>query len=355
MKFLSFVLVLSVALTAQAKEKVLIIETVAKSVELANIQGVDDIQFDSHGLLIKSIIDRSNNFEGIVAEGNVDKTDFWVLLDKKITDEKIKYVNMSFNFLEEPLGAPPIYAILPEGMENPVVTADRSTKNVKGLIKKHPEVLFVVAAGNGIPGWPIQTGASLDRTTFQVIPVVLKFDNILVVGSVNDNQIDPARFPEYVMSAFSNFGVENVDLLGPGERYESPYEEAYQSGTSFAAPYTFLALDGVKAYLPDATPALSKELLMKTVYIPDVKNDVAAGYETLLNLEDISKTKLDEYIKPLGQFFLVRSGGVMYPERAAKAAQLMKADSSLTVEQAALKLVDGDPADYKALWTERGF
>ncbi len=155
--------------------------------------------------------------------------------------------------------------------------------------------------------------------------------------------------------------MKNVDVLAAGENYEIPFQDEsldVGSGTSFAAPSVFLALDAIEENLPEATPELSKEILMKTVYIPNIKNDLAVTYKYLLVIENL-KVKYDILQGALDTpLFPVRSGGIVVKSRVQGVSELLKAQPELTPEQAALQVLEAaglSGADYQALWKDRGF
>jgi len=359
-KLFSALIVLFV-FSAQAKEKVLIIETVENDVASINEQGAGETVLGGHGQMVRAIINRAQNLEGYIVEGNLQKEVFWQAVDKKITDEKIKYVNMSFAFLQEPLGAPPPYAILPDGMENPTDVAQRETKWVRALIKSHPDTLFIAASGNGLPDWS-SNGFNLDGG-IALVPAGLSLDNIIAVGAVGANDIVDDLLPTYKMTFFSNYGIRSVDLLAAGENFVSPVDKnpdgsaALMTGTSFAAPYVFLGLDAIEGSLA-ARPALQrKEVLLKSVYIPNVKNDLAISNDEFLKAEQLASDKFNEFLSVRGGVFPVKSGGIVDPERAAQVAAALKADPSLGVDQAVFAVENASAAaavDLQAFWKARG-
>jgi len=88
-------------------------------------------------------------------------------------------------------------------------------------IEKHPEILFVVAAGND--------GKNLDG--FAEYPAVLSFPNMIVVASVNKKQNG--------LASDSNWSEKYVNIAAPGEEILSDTpENSYgpKTGTSMATP-----------------------------------------------------------------------------------------------------------------------
>jgi len=91
---------------------------------------------------------------------------------------------------------------------------------LKSAIKKHPEMLFIVSAGN----------ESQDIDLDPVYPAGFELPNMLVVASVDH---------EGHLSEFSNFGSEHVHLAARGEKVTAALAgggEWTVSGTSFSAP-----------------------------------------------------------------------------------------------------------------------
>jgi hypothetical protein len=129
-----------------------------------------------------------------------------------------------------------------------------SDQALEDAVTSHPNTLFVVAAGNGGVD---QVGD--DNDTTKVYPCALPMDNVLCVGatSANDHR-----------AAFSNYGLQSVDLFAPGVGIESTVcgggYEAW-SGTSMATPEVTGTAADVLAADPDLTTAELKQLLMDNV------------------------------------------------------------------------------------------
>jgi len=125
------------------------------------------------------------------------------------------------------------------------------------------DMVIVTAAGN----------ESKDISTGSIIqPCQLRTRNVLCIGSVNNKGI---------ISSFSNFGIQHVDIYAPGEEVISSIPMTHaedptvpfaaMSGTSMASPY----VAHVVARMLIEAPCLSSEkvvsILMKTAFSRTVK------------------------------------------------------------------------------------
>lgn len=128
----------------------------------------------------------------------------------------------------------------------------------------HPEMLFVVSAGND--------GRDIDIAP--VYPAALTLDNIIVVTSSDDF----GRLAEG-----SNWGVESVDLMVPGEGLEvTDYRGARgtASGSSYAVPRVAALAARLLAAHPEWTTEELKQALFARAVPPLVRggSPVAAGW-----------------------------------------------------------------------------
>ncbi len=114
-----------------------------------------------------------------------------------------------------------------------------------------PDMLIVTAAGN--ESTDVSTGSFIQ-------PCQLRTKNVLCVGSVNKKGI---------ISGFSNYGIQHVDIFAPGEEIVSTIPTAYaddpsmalaaKSGTSMASPY----VAHVVARMLIEAPCLSTDEVVK--------------------------------------------------------------------------------------------
>ncbi len=152
-------------------------------------------------------------------------------------------------------------------------------------------MIVVTAAGN----------ESTDVSTGSIIqPCQLRTRNVLCVGSVDKKG---------VISSFSNYGIQHVDIYAPGEDIVSTIPVAYandptrafdkMSGTSMASPY----VAHVVARVLIEAPCLSSEevinLLMKTAHVRKVKADrnIGNSNSSVLKYKIVNKKRAIEVAK----------------------------------------------------------
>lgn len=128
---------------------------------------------------------------------------------------------------------------------------------IKG-IKKYPDVIFVIAAGN--------ESANLNVTP--IMPACLNADNLIVVAAV-DSQNN--------LAYFSNFGKNCVDVAAPGveimssvpsRKHLSDKSASFDkmSGTSMASPFVTNVVAKMLAINPKLKPKQVKEILKDTSF-----------------------------------------------------------------------------------------
>jgi subtilisin family serine protease len=119
-------------------------------------------------------------------------------------------------------------------------------------IKRHSDVLFVVAAGNGGDDG---VGDDNDGSADANYPCAYDLPNVLCVGA-SDQSDEPAPF--------SNFGDETVEVFAPGVGIKSTIPGGFYDfwdGTSMATPH----VAGTAALLLQQTPELSAEDVVDAV------------------------------------------------------------------------------------------
>ena len=105
-------------------------------------------------------------------------------------------------------------------------------------VEDHPDMLFVVAAGNEERDIDIEPS----------YPPSFDHSNILVVAAIDENG---------ELADFSNYGKSSVDIAAPGEDILSLEPEGStgeKSGTSMAAPHVTRVAAKIKAINPQLTP-----------------------------------------------------------------------------------------------------
>lgn len=118
-------------------------------------------------------------------------------------------------------------------------TDEANYRDLRTAIRKHPDMLFVVAAGNN----------GKDNDHVPVYPASYPEDNILSVASWNAE--------EGRLALNSNFGLYSVDVAAPGVDILSSIPLARRqktSGTSMAAPYVTRIAARLKYRHPEWSP-----------------------------------------------------------------------------------------------------
>lgn len=141
---------------------------------------------------------------------------------------------------------------------------------------KQKGILVVVAAGN----------EKQDADKFLYFPAAYDFDNILAIGSINETGI---------LSGFSNFGVQNVDITAPGNNILSTMPNnniGIMSGTSQATAF----VSGVAALLWTENPNLTYQ---------QVRDYIIKGSKKLPNLKN--KTKYESTLDAFESMRLLKN------------------------------------------------
>ena len=121
---------------------------------------------------------------------------------------------------------------------------------VKKIIKNHPEVLFVVSAGNE------------GKRNLKVFPANFDLPNIISVGATS------RKNSEVVVADYSNYG-ETVTLLAPGLLTAplpgNPEHMAHSIGTSFSAPRVSRLAALILDQRPDWSPGQVKNFICQNL------------------------------------------------------------------------------------------
>lgn len=283
-------------------------------------------------------------------------------MEKAFKQHSINFVNMSFVFAVHWSG---------RNAGDPHKSFEGAYRAVKKVIKENKDTLFIVAAGNSFSNVSPKVdngsiGINVDKRT-RLYPVAFEFDNILSVGAIDADQITTSELPNYKIANYSNYGLKNVDVLAPGTGVElarpGNHTTITDKGTSFATPYVSNLMTRLSHTARHLHVSQLKELVMKTVYIPDL--DLAS--EVLIHHPLVShklRVVRDAFFAKYPKFFPVKSGGIVFPERAIATAKLLAKDKKLSVENAVLQtrkqiIISGESASdsyfkkLKLFWAQR--
>jgi hypothetical protein len=285
-----------------------------------------------HGTMVSTVA-----LEGIEdatlypASGNLQSSTFYEHMSDVIQRNEVGLVNMSFSFTK--IRSPNLNWRSNFGEAKLALTQ---------LIIENPQALFVAASGNGQFGGFNYDAVNLTRSIH--FPSGIGAENLFSVGAINSSEIEISKLSEYRMAKFSNYSIRHVDILAPGVGVETGRVgggHAPASGTSFASPYIINQVMKLSSLAPHLNYIKIKELMMKTVYIPNIQKAVRYGMNWR---ESYTKEDLEK-----GEWFPVRSGGIYHPERAEKVAKTLAEDPSMSIDQ----VVEAELSAEEFLWRSR--
>jgi len=249
-------------------------------------------------------------------------SEYFTNVSRHMKKVKVRVMNMSLGTNMTLGGPPPIQAKNEQDYL-------QIRSSMEAFIESRPEVLFVVAAGNGFWG----TAVNLDSTPHPTIPGALPHENILSVGAIDRAELS-SDLESSKMTYFSNYGPQAVDILAPGQSVVGARlggGSLPKNGTSMASPY-----------------------VVNKVIVPLLRMN-----ESFTNQDLIDLTLLTATIPNIEKPFPVKSGGIINPQRALHAAELLKANPDLRIEEAVTRVFDlegwslADIEKRKRLWRER--
>lgn len=221
----------------------------------------------SHGTHVAGIIAAENDNVELTA---IRREEFGGVSYAKGVDyaakKKVKIINMSFG------SAFPTVADA-DGYED--------WEPLKQSIKDHPEILFVIAAGNAFHGKPN------DNDKNQVPPASFNFPNVITVGSVDASGN---------LAAESNYGKKAVTIGALGVNVESSAVGGGKiklSGTSMAAPQVSRVASKILALDPSLTPVEVIEIIKKS---SQKKSKLSDKFSTGGILDEAAALKLTKKI-----------------------------------------------------------
>lgn len=242
----------------------------------------------SHGSHVASLAVKDLESFGLVGfSGHLGKPEFLGEISNFLKKNQVRFANMSFGYGDS---------------RNPFGGDGAARIALSNLIASNADTLFFVAAGNDTKNFD-------DGSGYSDYPAEHTATNLLVVGATDQSEFDEAAPVRARPASFTNLGRKSVDVLAPGDFVKGASlggGKIAASGTSFASPLTMNLALKIRKTAPQLSSRSIKELIMKTVYIPNLQ----APFEVL-------------------------SGGVVFPARALSAAKLTT--EGLSVEDAALQ------------------
>lgn len=244
----------------------------------------------SHGTHVASIALKDlDKFALVGFAGDMSHPDYLKKISRFLKDHNILFANMSFGYGNE---------------DDPFAPESASFRALEELIRENSQALIVVAAGN--------EGMDLDMYGVKSYPPSFSYDNLLVVGALDSDDIVESELPDYEVAYFSSTGDETVDIYAPGRKVPGALiggGTIPMSGTSMASPYTLNCVLEMYEENPNLNALEIKEIIIKTAYIPK---------------------------KPLPCV----SGGILYPERALSVARLLAKNPLLSIDEAVSQVLN---------------
>jgi subtilisin family serine protease len=213
---------------------------------------------DSHGTHVAHIATR--DLEGVALigfGGDYTRAAYINQISAFLKRHKVKVVNISIG--------------LPKDNKDDFGLRDGIRAHER-MVRENPETLFVVAAGN--------EGADIDVFANKQYPASFDAPNVMKVGSLDTNRLDPAKWKDYVISPWSNIGKRSVDILAPGAdisaaRLGGGY--VVHSGTSMASPY--MAREAARLWMkfPSLHAAQVREIFIRSARVMDPRPEIVSG------------------------------------------------------------------------------
>jgi hypothetical protein len=196
---------------------------------------------------------------------------------------------------------------------------------LRDFFNKYGQLLFVVAAGNGVDktvdGKTVRIGINIDQT--KVFPASYKLPNLISVAALSSDGKS--------IASFSNFGAGTIQLAAPGEAIESTVRHetedrlyGVESGTSQAAPFVSLAAGLIWSKNSNlSVSAVRKRILYTADRDPNLMKAVSHGRLNVLKAISIDQdiVELDDHTMIRGA---IRTQGIHFAEGSADCDHAIK-------------------------------
>ena len=181
------------------------------------------------------------------------------------------------------------------------------------------DVLLVLAAGND--------GENCDSVDFYP---KARFKNGKLASNVIRVGCSRTKLDAQLPAYYSNYGKQTVDLFAPGYDSYGPFVNdnyGYAGGTSNAAPFVVGVAALLKSYFPELTMIQVKNIILESVYRPDIK--VIRPHYIEPTLSPARREALINAGEMVPFSSLSRTGGIVDAEAAVKRAMEIAKERTL--------------------------
>ena len=204
------------------------------------------------------------------------------------------------------------------------------------MIENNSEVLFVAAAGNGMPLSALSSNGVPLGPRYKIYPAIFEYDNLIKVTSINAKSFNLYDRIEYHIPSYANYSTDYVDVAAP--------VEVDREGTSFAAPYVSRL---TKQIDKEISRKDLKEIYQKSCFIQDLnytmelfsayKKDPRGSIIGRIQNMHLNFMKRQELIESIRPVMLVKCGGVIASDVAKKCAKTYtEAGGAMSITQSCL-------------------
>ena len=229
-----------------------------------------------------------------------------------------------------------------------------------GLIAANLDKNFVAASGNGrLIGLMYSYGVLINDER-EMYPATLLSPNLLTVTAAKHTTNDVLQVGEMVLADYANYGLRYVHVAAAMPQVTR--EGDFLKGTSFAAPYTSSVIDQIRYTHREVSAEEANRIVMMTVDVKNIESAILASQ----SLRDAALSGVESEVttamthrkrkvrlalqEELGDILLVKSGGVLNPERALLCAESYATSQGMSLEEACSHshlVVGGAGGDYQ--------